>query len=620
MLTASALLVLSGQIFAQTPIVSYSFEGNAAADDNNQYVGSFVSNASIVEMADGNHVLYTGNGYMDLTVAMAQAVAASLTGNYSISVDFCIGTVNSLSSFCWMYAFANSTSQYLGLINAAGNADWYYEIKNGSTTYSVRTTSGVTSNIWHNVTVVQNGNNCSVYIDGVWKKMLTVSLFPAGFASSITGAYLGKSPFAADALMSNTFIDNFKIYGSALTADEVSALYTTTQGLSTTRITPLSNIVHRWEATGNPVVTHKYTCDPAALVYNDTLFIFSGQDATGGLSAYNIKNWCCFATTDMKHFWEYETPLLAADFSWNTGLYAYAAQVIERNGQFYWYVSTNTTGIGVAVANRPEGPYTDALGHALLTNTHSTGATHAWRTIDPTVFIDDDNQAWLFWGNGGCWCVKLNADMISYNTTYGVKKISITGDMPFGFTEAPWIHKKDGKYFLSFATGFPERIEYAVSDSPDGPYTYVGLLNEIAGNSNTNHQSIVEYKDHWYFIYHNGGIQTDGGSYSRSVCIDKLEFDENGFYKPVIMTTQGVDMLVAPDPDAIEEISAPQSPFLLDSTGQTITMPTKSRYQIVDILGRSVKTGYGKSVSISNLQGGIYIISNGNESRKFIKK
>jgi len=300
-------------------------------------------------------------------------------------------------------------------------------------------------------------------------------------------------------------------------------------------------IIKKWEATGNPVVTHKYTCDPAAMEYNDTLFIFTGEDAEGGLKFYNIKNWCCFATTDMKNFVEYDIPLYAKDFEWNKGEFAYAGHVIGRNRKFYWYVSTNTSGIGVAVADRPQGPYKDALGKPLLTNENSPGKRHSWRTIDPAAFIDDDGQAWLLWGNGACWAVKLNEDMTSYDMDYGVKTISIEGDMDFPFTEAPWVHKKDGLYFLSFAIGFPERIAYAVSDKIDGPYTYKGIINEIAGNSNTNHQSIIEYKGKWYFIYHNGGMQTKGGSYSRSMCIDKLEFDENGLYKPILMTTTSVE-------------------------------------------------------------------------------
>lgn len=302
-------------------------------------------------------------------------------------------------------------------------------------------------------------------------------------------------------------------------------------------------VIHTWEAKGNPIVTHKYTCDPAALVYNDTLFIFTGEDFEGGQRRYNILNWCVFATTDMKTFWEYKEPLRATDFAWGEKNAAWASQVIERNGKFYWYNSSQTTGIGVAVADRPEGPYKDAIGKPLLTNEDSFGRRHSWRTIDPSVFIDDDGQAWLYYGNGACWLVKLNEDMISYDKEFGVKMVEIEGEMDFPFTEAPWIQKKDGRYLLSFAIGFPERIAFAVSDKPEGPYSYKGIINEIAGNSNTNHQSIIEYKNNWYFIYHNGGIQTDGGSHSRSVCIDKLEYDENGLYKPIHMTTKGVDKI-----------------------------------------------------------------------------
>ncbi|MFD1768613.1 family 43 glycosylhydrolase [Sphingobacterium suaedae] len=118
-----------------------------------------------------------------------------------------------------------------------------------------------------------------------------------------------------------------------------------------------------------------------------------------------------------------------------------------------------------------------------------------------------------------------------------IKRLDFDG---FSFTEAPWIHKKDGTYYLSYATGFPEKIAYATADRIDGPYRYQGILNELAGNSNTNHQAIVQFKNNWYFIYHNGGIQTGGGSYSRSVCIDRLFYQADGKLKRVRMTTEGI--------------------------------------------------------------------------------
>lgn len=621
-LIVGLVLSLGMSVFAQdpTPVISYTFEHQKPADVNENFPGALYGNASIVEMSDGNFALFTGAGYMDMTALMAKSVLPGLSGNYSISVDICVAATNSLSSFCWVYAFANSTNQYLGLINTAGNGNWYYEIKNGST-LSVKSNTGITTESWHNITFVQNGSVGLIYVDGVVKNTASISLRPSTFASSITGCYLGRSPFQGDANMTNAFIDNFQIYNTVLTAAQISEKYNVIKNKATTTKNPLSkNVVRVWESTGNPIVTHKYTADPAALVYNDTLFIYTGQDAAGGLSYYNIPNWCVFATTDMKHFWEYETPLRASDFSWGTPNSAWAGQVIERNGKFYWYTSSNTTGIGVAVSNRPEGPFQDALGRPLLTNNNSPGLNHSWRTIDPSVFIDDDGQAWLYWGNGATWVCKLNQDMISIDSSYGVKMVSITGHFDFPFTEAPWVHKKDGLYYLSYAAGFPERIQYAVSTKPDGPFVNKGILNEIAGNSNTNHQAIVQFKGNWYFIYHNGGIQTDGGSYSRSVCIDKLEFDENNLYKPIIMTTKGVDMLEAPNVNSLKDISqAPYSPFEYNQMNHIINLKEGSRFHVVDTLGRVMKAGHGTQVNVENLPAGVYVISNGMHSYKFLR-
>lgn len=602
------------------PVISYTFENQKASDDNNTYPGGLYGNAAIVQMTDGNYALHTGAGYMDLTAAMGQTIATGLSGNYSFSIDICVGTPNSLSSFAWLYALANGTSQYLGLINTAGNANWYYEIKNSSTV-STKSNVGLTTNSWHNITVVQNSAINQIYIDGMLKSSSSNVIKPSAFASAITSCYLGRSPFTGDAIMTNTFIDNFKLFNSALTATQISTIYNAAKGLATTTKASIStNISRVWESTGNPIIKHKYTADPAAFVYKDTMFIFTGQDAAGGQTGYNMLTWCCFATTDMKHFWEYNTPMKASDFAWGTQNAAWAGQVVERNGKFYWYTSSNTTGIGVGVANRPEGPYKDALGRALLTNANSPGLSHSWRTIDPSVFIDTDGQAWLYWGNGATWVCKLNADMISIDATFGTKMVSITGSMDFPFTEAPWVHKKDGLYYLSFAAGFPERISYAVATNPAGPFVYKGILNEIAGNSNTNHQAIVQFKNNWYFIYHNGGIQTDGGSFSRSVCIDKLEFDENGMYKPVIMTTKGVDMIGAPDLNVIKEISKSSvCPFLYDRKNQLITLKESGNYQIVDTLGRVMKAGAGSSVSVERFGNGVFVISNGMQSFKFVK-
>ncbi len=295
-----------------------------------------------------------------------------------------------------------------------------------------------------------------------------------------------------------------------------------------------------FQSRGNPVFRHKYTADPAALVHNNRLYIFTGQDICPPReNRYVMPNWLVFSTEDMKTWTEHPIPLRANDFEWALGD-AWASQVIERNGKFYWYVTVSHKtihgkAIGVAVADRPEGPFKDARGSALITNDLTTQFTKiSWEDIDPTVFIDNDGQAYMFWGNTQCYYIKLKENMID---TIG-PIVPVLG-LP-RYTEAPWIHKHKGWYYLSYASEFPEKIVYAMSRKITGPWEFKGILNEIAGNSNTNHQSIIKFKGKWYFVYHNGGANVDGGSYRRSVCIDRLYYNKNGTIKRVIMTSEGV--------------------------------------------------------------------------------
>ncbi len=304
----------------------------------------------------------------------------------------------------------------------------------------------------------------------------------------------------------------------------------------------LSRVQERWGyvlkhdivSNGNPLFRHKFTADPSVLVKGDTLWLFVGEDFEGNQRGYHMENWLVFSTTDMKHWTEYPAPLRAADFKW-ASRNAYAGHVTERNGKYYWYVSTNTTGIGVAVADRPEGPYKDAIGKPLLTIKDCFASKHSWACIDPAVFIDDDGQAYLFWGNTQCYYVKLKENMIE--TEGEVKQIDFAPNHPF--TEAPWIHKHNGKYYLTYASEWPEKIAYAISDKITGPYECKGVISEIAGNSNTTHPAIVNFKGKWLFFSHNGGLHS-GTSYSRSVIAEEMEHAEDGTIKKIHPTTQGV--------------------------------------------------------------------------------
>ncbi len=286
----------------------------------------------------------------------------------------------------------------------------------------------------------------------------------------------------------------------------------------------------------NPVIKDQFTADPAALVYNDSVYLYTGHDeASDDFHFYKMNDWLVYSSADMKNWKEHPVPLKVSDFSWAKAD-AWAAQVIERDGKFYWYVSVehkNTPGkaIGVAVADNPLGPFKDARGSALITNDMTTKTDISWDDIDPTVYIEDNGQAYLYWGNTVCYWAKLKENMIELDGP--IHSVELPG-----FTEAPWIHKNGDWYYLSYAYGFPERTAYAMSKSIEGPWEYKGILNEIAGNSNTNHQAIINFKAKSYFIYHNGGIQPNGGSFRRSVCIDRLYYNEDGTLKKVIMTSE----------------------------------------------------------------------------------
>lgn len=293
----------------------------------------------------------------------------------------------------------------------------------------------------------------------------------------------------------------------------------------------------------NPIITNVLTADPAALVHNGRVYLYTGHDeALPDKPGYVMKDWLCFSSDDLVHWTQHPTPMSLETFKWAKSD-AWAGQVIEKAGKFYWYAPVAHAtipgfAIGVAVADGPTGPFKDARGTALITSDMTESPEHMkkdskpWDDIDPAVFIDDDGQAYLFWGNTKLKYAKLNANMTELDGP--IQNIDIAN-----FTEAPWIHKRDGIYYLSYAVGFPEKTAYSTSKSIHGPWTYGGLLTELAGNCNTNHQAIIEFKGRWYFIYHNGGTP-QGGSFRRSVCIDYLNHNPDGSLQRVWQTSEGV--------------------------------------------------------------------------------
>jgi len=224
------------QVSLPSPILKYDFEEGGPTDSTKTYKGKFVSKAKIQNMSDNNNVLYTGNkgegGYMDLGGNVANATFSSLGSDYSLSVDLMFGENNNLGSFCWPYAFCNGSEKYVALVNTAGNGNWYYEIKNSSASTS-HSNTGISTGKWHNVTFVQNAENGIIYVDGVKKGSESIYRYPADFAASLTNAYFGKSPYSGDAIMENMYLDNFSVYSSALSSDQVKNIWSKTTSMST---------------------------------------------------------------------------------------------------------------------------------------------------------------------------------------------------------------------------------------------------------------------------------------------------------------------------------------------------------------------------------------------------
>jgi arabinoxylan arabinofuranohydrolase len=311
------------------------------------------------------------------------------------------------------------------------------------------------------------------------------------------------------------------------------------------RLLPAMALLTQIGMAQNPVIQSIFSADPAPMVYKDTVFLYVGHDEDNAPeNKYLMRDYRLFSTTDMVNWTDRGTPLKITEFAW-TGMDANAAQCMERNGKFYWYISTGDktdTGvsIGVAVSDKPTGPFKNALGHSLIKNSQTTYAKHGWDDLDPTVYIDDDGQAYLTWGNNACYWVKLNDDMISYSGRIHFYDIDDKREFGPDFEEAPWTYKRNGKYYLLYASGFPENIRYAMSNGPIGPWKYQGILmDRIPQKSGTNHPGIIDFKGNSYFFYHKA-VEPNGHDKRRSVCVEPFTYNADGTIPTIKPTNEGV--------------------------------------------------------------------------------
>jgi beta-xylosidase len=295
-----------------------------------------------------------------------------------------------------------------------------------------------------------------------------------------------------------------------------------------------------WEMRGleqvnMPLFQTKYTADPSPLVVGDTLFLYTSHDASPedipdenekSSAGFFMYDWLLWSTTDMVNWTEHGAVASLKDFSWRSRENgAWAIQTVERNGKYYLYAPLHGHGIGVLEADSPYGPFKDPLGKPLVWDKSN------WYDIDPSVYTDDDGQAYMYWGNPHTFWAKLGNDMTSL--TSEVNKLP---HIP-NYQEGPWFYKRNGHYYLGFAsTCCPEALGYAMSDSPTGPWEWKGYIMEPTQRDRGNHPGICDFKGHSYVFGQNYDLMhldTYVHHERRSVSATEITYNADGTIQKV---------------------------------------------------------------------------------------
>ena len=315
-----------------------------------------------------------------------------------------------------------------------------------------------------------------------------------------------------------------------------------------------------WEMRGleqvnMPLFQTKYTADPSPLVVGDTLFLYTSHDASPedipdenekSSAGFFMYDWLLWSTTDMVNWTEHGAVASLKDFPWRSRENgAWAIQTVERNGKYYLYAPLHGHGIGVLVADSPYGPFKDPLGKPLVWDQSN------WYDIDPSVYTDDDGQAYMYWGNPHTFWAKLNNDMTSIKTDAARPEADASGTTGTGasvpgvtklphipnYQEGPWFYKRNGHYYLGFAsTCCPEALGYAMSDKPTGPWEWKGYIMKPTQRDRGNHPGICDYQGHSYVFGQNYDLMhldTYVHHERRSVSATEITYNADGTIQEV---------------------------------------------------------------------------------------
>ncbi len=318
----------------------------------------------------------------------------------------------------------------------------------------------------------------------------------------------------------------------------------------------------------NPIIRDQYTADPAARVFNGRLYLYASHDilakeGKGKPGWFCMEDYHVFSSENLTDWTDHGVIVSQKKVNWvDTASYSmWAPDCIFRNGKYYFYFPANnkdttilgrkTFSIGVAIADKPEGPYIA-----------QSAPISGFAGIDPNVFIDRDGQAYLYWAMGKIYAARLNDNMLELASEPQV----VTNLPEKGLIEGPFLFERLGIYYMTYphVQNNIERLEYAMGDNPLGPFKFAGvIMDESPMNCWTNHQTIIQFKDQWYLFYHQNALSPKFDK-NRSVCIDSLFFNEDGTIQKVTPTLRGVGITPAAQKIEIDRFS------LKSPTGATV--------------------------------------------------
>jgi hypothetical protein len=289
----------------------------------------------------------------------------------------------------------------------------------------------------------------------------------------------------------------------------------------------------------NPIIRDQFTADPTARVFNGIVYLYPSHDILAPPDKNLRKNWFCmedyhvFSSDNLADWTDHGVIVTQTKVPWltRTNYDMWAPDCVFKNGKYYFYFPVGGK-IGVATADKPEGPYT-----VMDKPVAGIGG------IDPCVLIDKDGQAYIFTSMGRISVAKLKENMIEVDG----KPQTIANLPTKGLIEGPFAMEYNGKYYLTYphVENKIERLEYAMSDSAMGPYKPVGvIMDESPSGCWTNHQSIVNYKGQWYLFYHDMDYSPRFDK-NRCAKIDSLFFNADGTIRKVIPTLRGVGIIDA---------------------------------------------------------------------------